>query len=299
MIRCIVVGEWATPVILGGEDITLLAAWYGPRDELNMHKCVTVRRQLLQELTDCGYVWLYANPFRFEDPAPGYRKCLTVFFTGENMCAGGTGVMGAAYSILLRSSYKLGFSVITSMAAGAKSSAVVVAAASGTISWMSAALAMFSPVLGAFLVGYDCYTAWSNGQGRAFHCFPELPAHHPPSWVLPSWLLGEDVIQVVQTFFSDLPACSICLNPLFWGNDLVFTPCNHCFHSTCVRAWNLRVYGCPVCRASIQPGRVIDLTELLATKVDDLALYGIDHLSLELIQATLDISVEWSHTVTC
>lgn len=215
---------------------------------------------------------------------------LDCFFNGENEYAGETGVLGAAFSILFRSSYKLCFKLLASSAASATSGGAVAASASGTSS-IIAALAVISPALGACLVGYASYAAWSHGQGRAFTCLPGLPIHPPPTRMLPSLLLGEDVLGAVQAYFCDnLPDCPVCLDHLFWGNDLVFTPCHHCFHASCLQLWQTQ--GCPVCRASLPPEQVLNLTEWNVADVDELALYGIGHLSLDVIEAAFNVSAE-------
>jgi len=51
--------------------------------------------------------------------------------------------------------------------------------------------------------------------------------------------------------------CAICLDPMLVGQLLNTLTCRHAFHEVCINTWEDRSNECPVCRASITPGRVV------------------------------------------
>lgn len=47
--------------------------------------------------------------------------------------------------------------------------------------------------------------------------------------------------------------CSICMDNVVVGEEIVVLPCSHWFHHDCVEAWLKEHDTCPVCRAGITP----------------------------------------------
>eukprot|EP00931_Biecheleriopsis_adriatica_P019350 TRINITY_DN13208_c0_g1_i1.p1 TRINITY_DN13208_c0_g1~~TRINITY_DN13208_c0_g1_i1.p1 ORF type:complete len:393 (+),score=59.00 TRINITY_DN13208_c0_g1_i1:63-1181(+) len=166
-------------------------------------------------------------------------------------------------------------------AGGAAAPAAGAAAAGGIATWTSATLttiATAAPLVSLGLPSYAGYSAWHGSHGRDFSVVTHLPAHPPPTWALQ---LREDLRGAVCDFFEHAPDCPICLESLHWGNDLIFLPCRHCFHVTCLQPWELQSRGCPTCRAIPQPQNVLDLTLMDSDEVDDLLTHGIGHAILE------------------
>ena len=50
---------------------------------------------------------------------------------------------------------------------------------------------------------------------------------------------------------SEVEKCVICLNDLHNTNELLVTPCNHKFHSSCFLKWIYAHRDCPLCRNQI------------------------------------------------
>lgn len=44
--------------------------------------------------------------------------------------------------------------------------------------------------------------------------------------------------------------CSVCMDDVGVGEEMVFLPCNHWFHETCASAWLSEHDSCPICRKS-------------------------------------------------
>jgi hypothetical protein len=62
---------------------------------------------------------------------------------------------------------------------------------------------------------------------------------------------------IEQNKDSDVPVCSICLEPYADGDEILTLACSHCFHSDCVNKWFVRgcfntdvkdAFRCPECR---------------------------------------------------
>jgi E3 ubiquitin-protein ligase RNF115/126 len=45
--------------------------------------------------------------------------------------------------------------------------------------------------------------------------------------------------------------CSVCMEDVFLGDEVVSLPCTHWFHQTCATAWLSEHNTCPICRKSI------------------------------------------------
>lgn len=45
--------------------------------------------------------------------------------------------------------------------------------------------------------------------------------------------------------------CSVCMDDVGVGEEMVFLPCKHWFHDTCASAWLSEHDSCPICRKSI------------------------------------------------
>lgn len=51
---------------------------------------------------------------------------------------------------------------------------------------------------------------------------------------------------------SDIKAdCSVCMDDVFQGDEVVVLPCNHWFHEACAAAWLSEHNTCPICRKGI------------------------------------------------
>lgn len=47
--------------------------------------------------------------------------------------------------------------------------------------------------------------------------------------------------------------CSVCMDDVGVGDEMVFLPCKHWFHDACASAWLSEHDSCPICRKSISP----------------------------------------------
>lgn len=47
--------------------------------------------------------------------------------------------------------------------------------------------------------------------------------------------------------------CSVCMDDVGVGEEMVFLPCKHWFHEVCASAWLSEHDSCPICRKSISP----------------------------------------------
>jgi hypothetical protein len=57
--------------------------------------------------------------------------------------------------------------------------------------------------------------------------------------------------QLKATIDTEVDECHMCLEPLDMGELLTLDPCNHVFHTTCIRPWLERDRSCPKCRAKV------------------------------------------------
>ncbi|KAI9746219.1 MAG: hypothetical protein M1818_000900 [Claussenomyces sp. TS43310] len=48
--------------------------------------------------------------------------------------------------------------------------------------------------------------------------------------------------------------CSVCMDDVFLGDEVVVLPCTHWFHEACASAWLSEHNTCPICRTSITDG---------------------------------------------
>jgi E3 ubiquitin-protein ligase RNF115/126 len=46
--------------------------------------------------------------------------------------------------------------------------------------------------------------------------------------------------------------CSVCMDDVQLGDEVVLLPCSHWFHEACARAWLSEHNTCPVCRKGIE-----------------------------------------------
>ena len=59
-------------------------------------------------------------------------------------------------------------------------------------------------------------------------------------------------IEIDKKFIDDEEKqCSICLENYSIGNKIIYLPCCHYFHSSCIRNWLKIKYKCPYCKRVI------------------------------------------------
>ena len=49
--------------------------------------------------------------------------------------------------------------------------------------------------------------------------------------------------------------CTVCIDDVGLGDEVVVSPCKHCFHDGCVGLWLREHNTCPICRASVEGER--------------------------------------------
>lgn len=58
-------------------------------------------------------------------------------------------------------------------------------------------------------------------------------------------------IKIMNKHMEEPDKCVICLNELHNTNEILTTPCNHKFHSSCFLKWMYAHKDCPLCRKQL------------------------------------------------
>lgn len=97
------------------------------------------------------------------------------------------------------------------------------------------------------------------------------------------------------TFGSTLRACAVCQEEYTSGDNLLLLhPCNHCFHTACIRVWLDELHVCPVCKTPVtvpnrDPKPRWDCVQLLEVSITPSWLQWVTDL-LHLYNATDSVS---------
>ena len=83
--------------------------------------------------------------------------------------------------------------------------------------------------------------------------------------------------------------CVICQDDYTAGQDILYMPCGHEFHSACVEPWLRRVNSCPTCRHELEPAALGSGSQLQESGVAD-SPDRASQIAAGILESLLDIS---------
>eukprot|EP00931_Biecheleriopsis_adriatica_P087249 TRINITY_DN61746_c0_g1_i1.p1 TRINITY_DN61746_c0_g1~~TRINITY_DN61746_c0_g1_i1.p1 ORF type:complete len:267 (-),score=46.08 TRINITY_DN61746_c0_g1_i1:273-1052(-) len=151
MPRTIVVNEYTeSSVKLGGDNVRIVAAWFGLQTDASAR--IDVTEELQAQLRREGCVWLSASSSHFGNPAPWRMKQLVVTFEGDNEYSASNAIYGAFSSSTTPVAIKGGFLGVVA----AINSSAVVPALIAPVGWIIPAVVT---VVGG---GYICWKSFGS-----------------------------------------------------------------------------------------------------------------------------------------
>ncbi|KAK3270761.1 hypothetical protein CYMTET_20857 [Cymbomonas tetramitiformis] len=112
--------------------------------------------------------------------------------------------------------------------------------------------------------GREWEAYWEDGEEWTYERMLELDRHVVNNGgmrlaaikALPTVHYGDG-----QCGSNDLAECAVCLERFVDGEPLIMLPCEHPFHTDCIRPWLRQNHRCPYCRFELERGDV-EATEL-------------------------------------